>query len=170
MPWCLFVFWYVSLYVSLLKSTSSGSVLNSGSTPFFLFNLGLLFCFFWVFFIPRYWHRSLNPRKLVEVKFSHLSRNMTLQRTMKLYRLPDVNTYTHKSCISLFLLIAGTLRDFHFALSTLCRAPRLQVCGRWKGATSVRLLNCYRDTWDVSNLLLLWERRRWLTGSYHRTT
>ncbi|XP_077025448.1 glycylpeptide N-tetradecanoyltransferase 2 isoform X3 [Tamandua tetradactyla] len=40
----------------------------------------------------RYWHRSLNPRKLVEVKFSHLSRNMTLQRTMKLYRLPDVKT------------------------------------------------------------------------------
>uniref|UniRef100_A0A1A8F033 Glycylpeptide N-tetradecanoyltransferase n=1 Tax=Nothobranchius korthausae TaxID=1143690 RepID=A0A1A8F033_9TELE len=37
----------------------------------------------------RYWHRSLNPRKLVEVKFSHLSRNMTLQRTMKFYRLPD---------------------------------------------------------------------------------
>nr|XP_033787101.1 glycylpeptide N-tetradecanoyltransferase 2 isoform X4 [Geotrypetes seraphini] len=37
----------------------------------------------------KYWHRSLNPRKLVEVKFSHLSRNMTLQRTMKLYRLPD---------------------------------------------------------------------------------
>jgi hypothetical protein len=27
----------------------------------------------------------------VEVKFSHLSRNMTLQRTMKLYRLPDVS-------------------------------------------------------------------------------
>lgn len=42
----------------------------------------------------RYWHRSLNPRKLVEVKFSHLSRNMTLQRTMKLYRLPDVSTLT----------------------------------------------------------------------------
>ncbi|XP_078385989.1 glycylpeptide N-tetradecanoyltransferase 1 [Cetorhinus maximus] len=37
----------------------------------------------------RYWHRSLNPRKLVEVKFSHLSRNMTMQRTMKLYRLPE---------------------------------------------------------------------------------
>lgn len=49
----------------------------------------------------RYWHRSLNPRKLVEVKFSHLSRNMTLQRTMKLYRLPDVNSQTCPSCISL---------------------------------------------------------------------
>lgn len=43
----------------------------------------------WVCFC-RYWHRSLNPRKLIEVKFSHLSRNMTMQRTMKLYRLPEV--------------------------------------------------------------------------------
>lgn len=37
----------------------------------------------------RYWHRSLNPKKLIDVKFSHLSRNMTLQRTLKLYKLPD---------------------------------------------------------------------------------
>ncbi|XP_077475303.1 glycylpeptide N-tetradecanoyltransferase 1-like isoform X2 [Stigmatopora argus] len=37
----------------------------------------------------RYWHRSLNVRKLIEVKFSHLSRSMTMQRTMKLYRLPE---------------------------------------------------------------------------------
>nr|CAD7431898.1 unnamed protein product [Timema monikensis] len=37
----------------------------------------------------RYWHRSLNPKKLIEVKFSHLSRNMTLQRTLKLYKLPE---------------------------------------------------------------------------------
>ncbi|KAK8783864.1 hypothetical protein V5799_009772 [Amblyomma americanum] len=38
----------------------------------------------------RYWHRSLNPRKLIDVRFSHLSRNMTMQRTLKLYRLPEV--------------------------------------------------------------------------------
>jgi glycylpeptide N-tetradecanoyltransferase len=37
----------------------------------------------------RYWHRSINPKKLIDVKFSHLSRNMTLQRTVKLYKLPD---------------------------------------------------------------------------------
>ncbi|KAK5638730.1 hypothetical protein RI129_013025 [Pyrocoelia pectoralis] len=37
----------------------------------------------------RYWHRSLNPKKLIDVKFSHLSRNMTMQRTLKLYKLPD---------------------------------------------------------------------------------
>uniref|UniRef100_T1JAC3 Glycylpeptide N-tetradecanoyltransferase n=1 Tax=Strigamia maritima TaxID=126957 RepID=T1JAC3_STRMM len=37
----------------------------------------------------RYWHRSLNPRKLIDVKFSHLSRNMTMQRTLKLFKLPE---------------------------------------------------------------------------------
>jgi len=37
----------------------------------------------------RYWHRSLNPRKLIDIKFSHLSRNMTMQRTIKLYKLAD---------------------------------------------------------------------------------
>ncbi|XP_055705320.1 glycylpeptide N-tetradecanoyltransferase [Phlebotomus papatasi] len=37
----------------------------------------------------RYWHRSLNPKKLIEVNFSHLTRNMTMQRTVKLYKLPE---------------------------------------------------------------------------------
>jgi len=36
----------------------------------------------------RYWHRSLNPKKLVNVGFSHLSKRMTLARAMKLYKLP----------------------------------------------------------------------------------
>ncbi|TPP67105.1 Glycylpeptide N-tetradecanoyltransferase [Fasciola gigantica] len=36
-----------------------------------------------------YWHRPLSPRKLLECGFSHLSHNMTLQRTIKLYRLPE---------------------------------------------------------------------------------
>ncbi|KAH7646673.1 glycylpeptide n-tetradecanoyltransferase 2-like protein [Dermatophagoides farinae] len=37
----------------------------------------------------RYYHRSLNPKKLIEVGFSHLTRNMTIPRTVKLYRLPE---------------------------------------------------------------------------------
>lgn len=37
----------------------------------------------------RYWHRSLNPRKLIDVNFSCLARNMTMARTIKLYKLPD---------------------------------------------------------------------------------
>ncbi|KAM6216202.1 glycylpeptide N-tetradecanoyltransferase 2 [Rhynchocyon petersi] len=69
----------------------------------------------------RYWHRSLNPRKLVEVKFSHLSRNMTLQRTMKLYRLPDVTKTSGlrpmepKDIKAVQELINSYLKQFHLA-------------------------------------------------------
>ncbi|XP_063076778.1 glycylpeptide N-tetradecanoyltransferase 1b [Engraulis encrasicolus] len=37
----------------------------------------------------RYWHRSLNPRKLIDVNFSSVGRSMTVQRALKLYRLPQ---------------------------------------------------------------------------------
>lgn len=39
----------------------------------------------------RYWHRSLNPKKLIETSFSHLGPRMTMQRTVKLYKLPEVS-------------------------------------------------------------------------------
>ncbi|EHB17663.1 Glycylpeptide N-tetradecanoyltransferase 2 [Heterocephalus glaber] len=69
----------------------------------------------------RYWHQSLNPRKLVEVKFSHLSRNMTLQRTMKLYRLLDVTKTSSlrpmepKDIKAVQELINSYLKQFHLA-------------------------------------------------------
>ena len=34
----------------------------------------------------RYHHRSLNPKKLIEVGFSHLGARMTMARTIKLYK------------------------------------------------------------------------------------
>lgn len=37
----------------------------------------------------QYWHRSLNPKKLIEVGFSRLGARMTMSRTIKLYKLPD---------------------------------------------------------------------------------
>ncbi|KAJ3209136.1 Glycylpeptide N-tetradecanoyltransferase 2 [Dinochytrium kinnereticum] len=37
----------------------------------------------------RYYHRSLNPKKLIETGFSALSRRMTMASTIKLYRLPE---------------------------------------------------------------------------------
>ncbi|XVF25171.1 hypothetical protein REPUB_Repub13aG0190300 [Reevesia pubescens] len=37
----------------------------------------------------QYWHRSLNPKKLIEVGFSRLGPRMTMSRTIKLYKLPD---------------------------------------------------------------------------------
>jgi glycylpeptide N-tetradecanoyltransferase len=35
----------------------------------------------------RYWHRSLNPKKLVEVGFTRISERMNLARTVKLYKV-----------------------------------------------------------------------------------
>ncbi|MFT7799095.1 glycylpeptide N-tetradecanoyltransferase 1-like [Arapaima gigas] len=67
----------------------------------------------------RYWHRSLNPRKLIEVKFSHLSRNMTMQRTMKLYRLPEtpktpgLRPMTRQDVPVVHALLQQYLRQFH---------------------------------------------------------
>mmetsp|Transcript_21067 Transcript_21067/g.35157 ORF Transcript_21067/g.35157 Transcript_21067/m.35157 type:complete len:449 (+) Transcript_21067:48-1394(+) len=40
----------------------------------------------------RYWHRSLNPKKLIEVSFSRLAKLMTMARTIKLYSLPEVTS------------------------------------------------------------------------------
>lgn len=40
----------------------------------------------------RYYHRSLNPKKLIEVGFSHLAPRMTMQRTIKLYHLPETTS------------------------------------------------------------------------------
>lgn len=37
----------------------------------------------------QYWHRSLNPKKLIDVGFSRLGPRMTMNRTIKLYRLPE---------------------------------------------------------------------------------
>mmetsp|Transcript_37542 Transcript_37542/g.91071 ORF Transcript_37542/g.91071 Transcript_37542/m.91071 type:complete len:416 (-) Transcript_37542:40-1287(-) len=37
----------------------------------------------------RYYHRSLNPKKLVKVGFSRLNPRMTMARMVKLYKLPD---------------------------------------------------------------------------------
>ncbi|KAB1211330.1 Glycylpeptide N-tetradecanoyltransferase 1 [Morella rubra] len=37
----------------------------------------------------QYWHRSLNPRKLIDVGFSRLGARMTMSRTIKLYKLPE---------------------------------------------------------------------------------
>lgn len=37
----------------------------------------------------QYHHRNLNPKKLIDVKFSHLGPNMTMARTIKLFKLPS---------------------------------------------------------------------------------
>ncbi|KAK7322491.1 hypothetical protein VNO77_25872 [Canavalia gladiata] len=37
----------------------------------------------------QYWHRSLNPKKLIDVGFSRLGARMTMSRTTRLFKLPE---------------------------------------------------------------------------------
>lgn len=37
----------------------------------------------------QYWHRSINPKKLIDIGFSRLAPRMTIARTQRLYALPD---------------------------------------------------------------------------------
>lgn len=39
-----------------------------------------------------YYHRSINPKKLIEVKFSALGPNQTMAMVSKLYKIPDEPT------------------------------------------------------------------------------
>jgi len=74
----------------------------------------------------RYYHRSLNPKKLVEVGFSGLSRNMTIARAVKLYRVPEKT-----SLVGLRPMeakdVAGVHRLLHQYLAKFDVAPNYSV-------------------------------------------
>ncbi|KAL0984454.1 hypothetical protein UPYG_G00141770 [Umbra pygmaea] len=69
----------------------------------------------------RYWHRPLNPRKLIDVSFtiSTLTGNMTLQRALKLNRLPEepktagLRAMTKYDVAGVHVLLQGYLKKFH---------------------------------------------------------
>ena len=68
----------------------------------------------------RYWHRSLNPRKLIEVKFSHLTRNMTMKRTLQLYRLPE-----HTKTPGFREMQRGDVKRVHKLMQEVCIIPSI---------------------------------------------
>jgi len=67
----------------------------------------------------QYWHRSLNPKKLIDVGFSQLKPRMTMQRTIKLYALPSTTStpglrqLTKADCASACVLLNNYLKKFH---------------------------------------------------------
>uniref|UniRef100_A0A8R1E0Z0 Glycylpeptide N-tetradecanoyltransferase n=1 Tax=Caenorhabditis japonica TaxID=281687 RepID=A0A8R1E0Z0_CAEJA len=71
--------------------------------------------------VCRYWHRSLNPRKLIDVRFSHLSNKMTMARTIKLYKLPDapatknIREMQAKDVPQVFRLLTNSLKQYSLA-------------------------------------------------------
>merc|ERR1712032_429792 len=66
----------------------------------------------------RYYHRSLNPKKLIDVGFSHLGPRMTMARTIKLYKVPDqpqipgMRKMEKKDVPRVTELVAGYLKKF----------------------------------------------------------
>eukprot|EP01125_Pyxidicula_operculata_P021262 TRINITY_DN8119_c0_g1_i1.p1 TRINITY_DN8119_c0_g1~~TRINITY_DN8119_c0_g1_i1.p1 ORF type:complete len:395 (-),score=104.89 TRINITY_DN8119_c0_g1_i1:40-1224(-) len=66
----------------------------------------------------QYYHRSLNPKKLIDVKFSYLKKNMTMARTIKLYQLddkfstPGLRPLTKEDCPSACELLNNYLKKF----------------------------------------------------------
>jgi len=74
----------------------------------------------------RYWHRSLNPEKLVDVGFSSMNRRMTKPRLRKLYKLPSetrtpgLRAMADADCAQAHALLSAYLAQFalhvHFTL------------------------------------------------------
>jgi len=66
----------------------------------------------------RYYHRSLNPKKLIDVGFSHLGPRMTMARTIKLYKVPEqpqlpgIRQMEKKDMPRVFELVSGYLSQF----------------------------------------------------------
>jgi len=66
----------------------------------------------------RYYHRSLNPKKLIDVGFSHLGPRMTMARTIKLYKVPEqpqlpgMRPMEKKDMKRVFELVSGYLNKF----------------------------------------------------------
>lgn len=70
----------------------------------------------------QYWHRSLNPKKLIEVGFSRLGARMTMSRTIKLYRLPETTVTPGFRAMEMHDVPAVT-RLLHNYLSQFIVAP-----------------------------------------------
>eukprot|EP01083_Nonionella_stella_P017732 49661_1 len=66
----------------------------------------------------RYWHRSLNPEKLVDVGFSSMNKRMTKPRLRKLYKLPSktaspgLRQMMERDCESAHALLSKYLPKF----------------------------------------------------------
>ncbi|XP_040885089.1 glycylpeptide N-tetradecanoyltransferase 1-like [Toxotes jaculatrix] len=69
----------------------------------------------------RYWHRPLNPRKLMEINYPGLRQNMNLQRARKFNRLPEetktkgLRPMTKKDVVGTHSLLQTSSSKFHLS-------------------------------------------------------
>jgi glycylpeptide N-tetradecanoyltransferase len=70
----------------------------------------------------RYFHRSLNPKKLIDVGFSRLAPRMTMTRTIKMFKLPDApltlgfREMTKKDIPQVTILLQEYLKKFDLSI------------------------------------------------------
>jgi glycylpeptide N-tetradecanoyltransferase len=70
----------------------------------------------------RYYHRSLNPKKLIAIGFSHQNKKLTLSATVKLYSLPEkpltpgLRPLEQRDVPAATVLLNTYLRSFHLAV------------------------------------------------------
>lgn len=68
--------------------------------------------------VCRYYHRSLNPKKLIDVGFSSLARNMNMKRTIKFYSLPQepqvegLRQFTPNDIGQVYALLVEYMKNF----------------------------------------------------------
>merc|ERR1712072_1521146 len=66
----------------------------------------------------RYYHRSLNPKKLIDVGFSHLGPRMTIARAVRIFKVPEtpqlsgMRAMEPKDSARVFELVSGYLKKF----------------------------------------------------------
>lgn len=93
-------------------------------------------CLLWFF---RYYHRSLNPKKLIEVKFSHLARNMTMQRTLKLNKLPD-----HPRVEGFRKMLPTDIQKAHVLLDKVSKLDKISLCSQSGNMYTFFFYICYK--------------------------
>lgn len=79
----------------------------------------------------RYYHRSLNPKKLIEVNFSRLQARMTMARTIKLYKLPDTLSTDLREMAPEDVPSVCTLLNNYLNRTSMAPVFSVEDCAHW---------------------------------------
>eukprot|EP00041_Stephanoeca_diplocostata_P000932 m.17915 g.17915 ORF g.17915 m.17915 type:complete len:416 (+) comp11336_c0_seq1:145-1392(+) len=94
----------------------------------------------------RYWHRSLDPKKLIDVRFSYLPRDMTMAKLIRKLRVPSVRPGVH---LCTWVFVDGCPRLLSCTCTFTLSRVRLVLsrgCRRWfctSGLACARSVVCY---------------------------
>ena len=79
----------------------------------------------------RYYHRSLNPKKLIDVKFLGIPHNMTVSRFLKSFKIKDAPTLPLRPMVKEDVESVVTLLNSNLAKFTLAPHFTLEEANHW---------------------------------------